>query len=269
MLSALLAFDPWLDVHARGRRGHLPARLAAVASARSGALARLVGWRRFSADSPRSFWRSPRRSSRLRRCLLQVHMLQHLLLMMVAPPLVWLGWPLFPLVRGLPEPVPNSLGRAAAALAAAAAILFALLTHPLVAWPIVCRRRRGSGTRRAAMSWRSSRSDWHFVEHACFIASALLFWYPVVRPYPSRPRWSRVAAVSVFAAGRRAEHGAGGLADVFSGRALSALFARAAAGRDHRARRSGGGRRLDVGAGLDRVSAAAVLDRRVDVVRLG
>ena len=28
--------------------------------------------------------------------LLQVHMLQHLLLMMVAPPLIWLGWPMFP-----------------------------------------------------------------------------------------------------------------------------------------------------------------------------
>src|SRR5437762_5160559 len=37
--------------------------------------------------------------------LLQVHMLQHLLLMMVAPPLLWLGRPLLPLVRGLPEPV--------------------------------------------------------------------------------------------------------------------------------------------------------------------
>src|SRR5262245_64388642 len=37
--------------------------------------------------------------------LLQVHMLQHLLLMMAAPPLIWLGWPLFPLVRGLPSPV--------------------------------------------------------------------------------------------------------------------------------------------------------------------
>ena len=37
--------------------------------------------------------------------LLQVHMLQHLLLMMIAPPLIWLGWPLFPLLRGLPVPI--------------------------------------------------------------------------------------------------------------------------------------------------------------------
>src|SRR5437899_6457686 len=35
--------------------------------------------------------------------LLQVHMMQHLLLMMVAPPLLWLGAPLFPWLRGLPR----------------------------------------------------------------------------------------------------------------------------------------------------------------------
>src|SRR5207253_3739930 len=35
------------------------------------------------------------------------------------------------------------------------------------------------------------RSDgWHYLQHACFLGTALLFWYPVVRPYPSRPGWS-------------------------------------------------------------------------------
>ena len=33
--------------------------------------------------------------------LLQAHMVQHLLLMMVAPPLLWLGTPLLPLLQGL------------------------------------------------------------------------------------------------------------------------------------------------------------------------
>src|SRR5205823_13427516 len=36
---------------------------------------------------------------------LQAHMVQHLLLMMVVPPLLWLGAPLFPLLRGLPRDV--------------------------------------------------------------------------------------------------------------------------------------------------------------------
>src|SRR5215831_10541848 len=35
--------------------------------------------------------------------LLQVHMLQHMLLMMVAPPLIWLGSPKIPLLKGLPH----------------------------------------------------------------------------------------------------------------------------------------------------------------------
>ncbi len=34
-------------------------------------------------------------------------------------------------------------------------------------------------------------SSWHYCQHVCFLAAALLFWYPVVRPYPGRPNWSR------------------------------------------------------------------------------
>ena len=81
------------------------------------------------------------------------------------------------------------LGRAAAALAPLRRF-FAWLTHPFVAWPIY-----------VGVTWLwhmprgyelgLSNNDWHFFEHACFIASGLLFWYPVVRPYPSRPRWSQ------------------------------------------------------------------------------
>jgi cytochrome c oxidase assembly factor CtaG len=36
---------------------------------------------------------------------------------------------------------------------------------------------------------------WHHVEHAGFLATALLFWWPVVQPWPSRPRWPRWAMV--------------------------------------------------------------------------
>src|SRR5713101_894666 len=35
--------------------------------------------------------------------LLQVHMIQHLLLIAVAPPLLWMGQPVLPLLRGLPR----------------------------------------------------------------------------------------------------------------------------------------------------------------------
>jgi cytochrome c oxidase assembly factor CtaG len=35
----------------------------------------------------------------------------------------------------------------------------------------------------------------HLVEHASFVAAGLLFWYPVVEPWASRPRWPRGAIV--------------------------------------------------------------------------
>jgi cytochrome c oxidase assembly factor CtaG len=120
--------------------------------------------------------------------LLQVHMVQHLLLMMAAPPLLWLGAPLFPLLRGLPRPVRVFW---VAPLMAAPPLrrLFGRLTHPLTALVLF-----------VATTWiwhappvydlaLRSRA-WHYLEHACFLGTALLFWYPVVRPYPARPRWS-------------------------------------------------------------------------------
>ncbi|HVA45359.1 MAG TPA: cytochrome c oxidase assembly protein [Pirellulales bacterium] len=120
--------------------------------------------------------------------LLEVHMVQHLLLMMVAPPLVWLGAPLFPLVRGLPRPVRVSW---VAPLLSSRRVrrLFGRLTHPFAALPIF-----------VAATWlwhippaydlALRASGWHYTEHACFLLSGLIFWYPVVRPCPSRPRWS-------------------------------------------------------------------------------
>src|SRR5262249_32315117 len=67
--------------------------------------------------------------------------------------------------------------------------LFGRLTHPLAALTIFI-----------AVSWvwhvppiydLALRSDgWHYLQHDCFLSAALLLWYPVVRPYPSRPRWS-------------------------------------------------------------------------------
>jgi cytochrome c oxidase assembly factor CtaG/ferredoxin len=120
--------------------------------------------------------------------LLQVHMLQHALLMMVAPPLLWLGAPLFPLLRGLPEPV-RAYWVAPLFRSPALRVFFTRLTHPAAALSLFI-----------ASTWLwhipaayeiALRSDaWHYLEHACFVSAGLLFWYPVIRPYPSRPRWS-------------------------------------------------------------------------------
>ena len=63
------------------------------------------------------------------------------------------------------------------------------MTHPLTALPIFIA---------ATWLWHSPpaydmavrSSEWHYLQHVCFLGAAFLFWYPVVRPYPSRPRWS-------------------------------------------------------------------------------
>ena len=44
--------------------------------------------------------------------------------------------------------------------------------------------------------------SWHYLEHACFFGAGLLFWYPVIQPYPSRPQLSRWLLLPyLFAAG--------------------------------------------------------------------
>jgi cytochrome c oxidase assembly factor CtaG/polyferredoxin len=120
--------------------------------------------------------------------LLQVHMLQHLLLMMVAPPLLWLGAPFFPLLRGLPRPV-RILWVAPFLRSNSLRGLFQTLTHPVPAWLLFTT---------ATIVWHLppvyelalQSVGWHYFQHLCFLITALLFWYPVIRPYPSRPRWS-------------------------------------------------------------------------------
>src|SRR5207249_2305583 len=120
--------------------------------------------------------------------LLQVHMLQHLLLMMAAPPLLWLGAPLFPLLRGLPQPV-RTYWVAPLFRSLALRALFARMTHPMVALPLfVATTWLWHAPPAYELALRSS--GWHYLQHVCFLATGLLFWYPVVRPYPSRPRWS-------------------------------------------------------------------------------
>ena len=119
--------------------------------------------------------------------LLSAHMVQHLLLMSVAPPLILLGTPLLPLLRGLPRKFARdglgpfltwpALRRAGHAL-----------THPLNCW-IVMAVTLCAWHVPAAFDLALRSPAWHKLEHACFFGVSLLFWWPVVRPFPSRPHW--------------------------------------------------------------------------------
>ncbi len=43
----------------------------------------------------------------------------------------------------------------------------------------------------AAFTLGLQSGAWHAIEHACFLGSGFLFWWPVVQPWPSVPRWPR------------------------------------------------------------------------------
>ncbi len=123
--------------------------------------------------------------------LLTVHMLKHLLLMTIAPPLIWLGEPVRAWSQGFPQfvrraleiafswPVIMKTGKALVRpevcwLAAAAA---------LVGWHIP-----------AVFTLATQSAAWHFVEQSSFLVTGLLFWWPVVQPWPSvlRPDLSMI-----------------------------------------------------------------------------
>ena len=118
--------------------------------------------------------------------LLSAHMVQHLLLMSAVPPLVLMGRPVVPLLRGLPawilRPVLGPLLR------------FAPLRHlgrwlisPVVAW-IAMNVTFLSWHVPAAYDFALEHEGWHDFEHICFLAASLAFWWCVIRPWPTGKR---------------------------------------------------------------------------------
>jgi cytochrome c oxidase assembly factor CtaG len=121
--------------------------------------------------------------------VLPAHMAQHLLLMMAAPPLVWLGAPMMPLLRGMPREI-RRVWFAPLLRWRALRYVAATLTHPVAAWLLF------TGTTwlwHWPTMYELALADptWHYVQHACFLAAGLVFWYPIVRPYPARPAWPK------------------------------------------------------------------------------
>lgn len=121
---------------------------------------------------------------------LSAHMTQHLLLMMIAPPLLLLGDPILPMLRGLPRSfVKEALGPF---LTFAPLRKFASwLVSPVVAWLLFAVSTIGWHVPLFyEMALRSP--FWHGMQHASFFWTGILFWWPIVRPGPKRstyPEW--------------------------------------------------------------------------------
>lgn len=125
--------------------------------------------------------------------LLTAHMVQHLLLTMIAPPLLLLGAPQLPMLVGLPRRfVSQALGPFLNWPLLKAVVH--RITHPVVCWVLfILSNVLWHFPPFYELALRSSA--WHEIEHLCFLGTALLFWWHVVQPWPSRPHWPRWAVI--------------------------------------------------------------------------
>jgi cytochrome c oxidase assembly factor CtaG len=118
--------------------------------------------------------------------LLSVHMIEHLILMSVVPPLVWLGLPIVPMLRGLPrflrKPILGPLLRSHFLRG-----IFHQLTRLRVAWLAMNLVFIGWHLP-AAYDFALADETWHDIEHLCFLSTAMLFWWCIIRPWPARQR---------------------------------------------------------------------------------
>jgi cytochrome c oxidase assembly factor CtaG len=125
--------------------------------------------------------------------LLTAHMIQHLLLMMVVPPLLLLGQPMLPILRGLPR-VFTKEGLGPFLRWPALQKIGGFLVAPVFAW---------FAYNLSVVGWHVPplyelalhSPSWHGVEHAIFFWTAILFWWPVIQPWPSHSRWARWSVI--------------------------------------------------------------------------
>jgi putative membrane protein len=113
--------------------------------------------------------------------LFSVHMLQHMLLELVAAPLLLLGAPATLALRAASPAVRHRL------LMVLHSRAVSVLSFPLLAWVLF-----------AAVNWgwhfstlydKALENQWlHDLQHISFLAAALLFWWPVIGADPSRWR---------------------------------------------------------------------------------
>ena len=111
--------------------------------------------------------------------LLTIHMVQHLLLMTLAPPLIWFGAPMKPLLHGLPQGFGNVMSHFFRSPPIQR--LGWAIAHPAVCWLAAAATLVGWHVPSLfALGMRSGL--WHTIEQVSFLASGLLFWWPVIKP---------------------------------------------------------------------------------------
>ncbi len=131
--------------------------------------------------------------------LFAAHMGQHLLLMLVAAPLLVLGMPSVPFLWALPLAWRRALGHWWKGPTGMRTV-WHTLTHPLVVWSL-----------NVAALWiwhlptfyelALASVPVHASEHACFLGASLLFWWAVLHPSGRRRLGGGMSVLYVFAMG--------------------------------------------------------------------
>jgi putative membrane protein len=118
--------------------------------------------------------------------MLTAHMVQHLLLMTVAPPLILLGAPVKPLLHAPTRRSAHGIG--GPFQSARMRQLGRALTHPAICW---------LGAAATLVVWHIpsvfmlglQSQMWHGIQQASFLATGLLFWWPVIQLSPTVSKW--------------------------------------------------------------------------------
>jgi putative membrane protein len=132
---------------------------------------------------------------RVAEALFWVHMVQHLLLIAVAPPLLVLGAPQAAMAWGLPE------RRRVARWWHARRHLRAALAWLVRPWPAVALHSVALWAWHVPGAYDAAvASPWvHAAEHASFLGTALLFWWAALHPRGSLRRVPGLAMLALFA----------------------------------------------------------------------
>ncbi len=118
----------------------------------------------------------------LAEVLLSAHMIQHLLLMMMAAPLLLLGNPLPVGLWGLPRRLRRRVGRLLTRNAPLRRVLWAVTLMP-VAWLLFV---LNLWLWHLPVLYQAALRDHllHDVEHLAFFGTAVVFWWPIIEPAP-------------------------------------------------------------------------------------
>jgi putative membrane protein len=131
--------------------------------------------------------------------LFSAHMTQHLLLILVAAPLIVLGEPLLPMLWAIPHNARRGVThwwmrstntRAVVVFIVSPAAAWALHMAALFFWHIP-----------APYGWALDNEAVHALEHFCFLSTAVLFWWAVLQPAARRRLSYGMSVVYVSTAG--------------------------------------------------------------------